>query len=222
MMMDEYIIDPKWHCQIPRLASIYKETFGYREYGHFVEVGAYNGVSWSDTRALALLGWNGLYVEPVPLHVERCRENCKDLPNIQVVEACCGSYDGTVTVYENGALTSTDPKFLALLDAQDWARCSLERPFEARMYRLETLLGELGWPRRYDLLVIDTEGTELDVMLGANLEEWHPTLVIIETHNTRDDRLERQAEEINDAMTGYGYKPIYDDRLNVIYRGGKP
>ena len=221
-MSPDYIIDPKWHCQVPGLADIYKKVFGYREHGCFVEVGAYNGVSWSDTRALALLGWNGLYVEPVPRQVERCRENCKDLPSIQVVEACCGSYDGTVTVYENSALTSTDPEFLALLDAQPWARCSLDRPFQAQMYRLETLLEELAWPRCYDLLVVDTEGTELDVLLGANLEEWHPILAIIETHNTRDDRLERQAIEIRDLMTGYGYELIYGDRLNVIYQGGKP
>lgn len=212
-MSRDYFIDPAWGCQLPRLADIYKETFGYREQGYFVEVGAYDAVNWSDTRVLALLGWHGIYVEPVPDFAARCRENCKDLPNIQIVEGCCGDHGGEVTVYRNGTLTSLDPLWIEFFPGRHPSR-----PFQAQMYRLETLLEKHSWPKHYDVLVVDTEGTELDVLLGANLEEWHPTLAIVETHDTRDDRLERQAIEIDNLMVGHGYESIYDDRLNRVYR----
>ena len=41
--------------------------------GTFVEIGAYDGESFSNTSFLADLGWNGLYVEPVPKFAALCR-----------------------------------------------------------------------------------------------------------------------------------------------------
>ena len=49
-------------CQIPNLADIYLENFGYKRDGYFVEVGAYDGVSWSNTFGLAAIGWGGRYL----------------------------------------------------------------------------------------------------------------------------------------------------------------
>lgn len=49
-------------CQIPffnSLSDLYTFVFGYRTDGLFVEVGAYDGESFSNTSGLADIGWKG-------------------------------------------------------------------------------------------------------------------------------------------------------------------
>ena len=53
------------------LADIYARMFPLSG-GTFVEVGAFDGWSYSHTVCLAQLGWRGLYIEPVPEHAALC------------------------------------------------------------------------------------------------------------------------------------------------------
>lgn len=48
------------------------EFFGGRRHGFFVEVGAYNGVSFSNTYLLEAVGWGGILVEANPERFEEC------------------------------------------------------------------------------------------------------------------------------------------------------
>jgi len=63
---------PLSDCQIPRLDEIYLKNFGYKTDGTFVEIGAYDGHSISNTSFLADIGWKGIYVEPVKEYYEKC------------------------------------------------------------------------------------------------------------------------------------------------------
>lgn len=56
---------PPINCQIPHCAAIFEELFGLKRDGFFVEAGAYDGESFSNTSFLADIGWRGVYVEPV-------------------------------------------------------------------------------------------------------------------------------------------------------------
>ena len=47
--------------------------------GRFLDIGAYDGVNLSNTRALALRGWSGVYVEPDPRNLCKLIENSKGL-----------------------------------------------------------------------------------------------------------------------------------------------
>jgi hypothetical protein len=55
------------------LNRIYQEAFGFRSHGSFVEVGASDGESYSNTCGLADIGWEGIYVEPVKELAKKCR-----------------------------------------------------------------------------------------------------------------------------------------------------
>ena len=53
-------------CQISNMWLIFETFFGQRTEGLFVEVGAFDGVLYSNTWGLAARGWRGLLIEPVP------------------------------------------------------------------------------------------------------------------------------------------------------------
>lgn len=50
--------------------------------GSFLDIGAWDGVAASNTRALSLLGWNGLLVEPCPLQFDNLLKNTEFLPGL--------------------------------------------------------------------------------------------------------------------------------------------
>ena len=52
-------------CQIPGLDAIYDQYFGDK-IGSFVEVGAFDGMTYSNTWHLANRGWYGVYIEAHP------------------------------------------------------------------------------------------------------------------------------------------------------------
>lgn len=50
--------------------------------GSFLDIGAWDGVAASNTRALSLTGWNGLLVEPCPLQFDNLIKNTEFLPGL--------------------------------------------------------------------------------------------------------------------------------------------
>ena len=55
----------------------------------FLDIGAFDGVTYSNTRALALAGWKGVLVEPSPRNFAALRENYKDI-KAQLVNVALG------------------------------------------------------------------------------------------------------------------------------------
>src|ERR671923_2099072 len=60
-------------CQIPNLGFLLDFFFGDVAVGTFVEVGAFDGYTYSNTWGLAAAGWRGFYIEPVASHAAQCR-----------------------------------------------------------------------------------------------------------------------------------------------------
>jgi hypothetical protein len=71
------------------------------------------------------------------------------------------------------------------------------------IYEWEKLLGE-AIPN-IDFLSVDTEGTELDVMKGFNIEKYQPKIIA----------LENNFEDHNYRRTMYNYGYIFYERIGV-------
>ena len=64
------------------------EYFG-KSFGRFLDVGAHNGKSLSNTYQLGLNGWSGVVVEPCPMLVQPLLDNLRGM-NVRVVNAAIG------------------------------------------------------------------------------------------------------------------------------------
>jgi hypothetical protein len=97
-------------CQIPfwhNIGDLYSFVFGYKTDGCFVEIGAYDGESFSNTSCLADIGWTGHYLEPIPKYAAACRQRHAGNKNVHVHTVCVGATDGeTVTLSTAGPFTS--------------------------------------------------------------------------------------------------------------------
>lgn len=175
--------------------------------GSFLELGAYNGVDYSNTRALMLAGWQGIAVEPAPDLAEQLRANVAGYP-VEVVGAA--------------AVTAPQPTNVVTLR---WTRgqpfSSLVHhepqmvPLAVRWVLVDDLLSRLSAMPRPWLVSIDTEGTSL-ALLAAVLERlglaYRAECIVVEAHaNIIDER--QHAETL---LATYGYSNIGSNDVNVI------
>jgi len=204
-------------CQIIGLADIYSKMFGDKTQGAFVEVGAYDGITFSNTYGLALAGWRGLLFEPHPELYKRCITTYQNMPQVKVEDIGIGEQDGVATLYLGDFLTTTDKNIISAyngLTCQDM----FVGQVDVSMCKLDTALERNAWPTGFDVLVVDTEGAELAVLSGFNLIKWRPHMAIVEACEQHSNPiLAKKAPEINRIFLEAGYDKIYCDSINNIF-----
>jgi len=216
--------DRGYRCQIPGLDDIYMDTFGYKTSGHFVEVGAFDCYTWSNTWSLAMAGWTGLYFEPQPELVSKCKERYTGMDNITIRQLALSNMSGKAELYLGGSLSTLSKRTRDMYMGIPWARSTGHADEKTMLVDVSTLdieLEKLAWPPAFDVLVIDVEGSEVDVLNGFSIAKWRPHMCIVEAHEGLDDNgLGIKAHLIDVYFELAGYDKIYSDTINSIYKMG--
>lgn len=206
-------------CQIKNLEEIYLKYFGYKTTGTFVEVGGFDGISWSNTYGLAVIGWRGLVFEPQKTYYEECVSNYRTYLNVNIINSCVGNYKGDIELYTGYSLATTKLDVLKDYSDIDWFKGILDenRKETCKIDTLNNMLIEHNISNDFDLLVIDVEGAEYEVLEGINLEVWKPKMIIIELHeDNKYDILKKNNTKILNILNQY-YNKIYKDDNNSIF-----
>lgn len=208
-------------CQINKLSSIYEKYFGYPSKGYFVEVGAFDGESCSNTSCLADHGWEGLYIEPIKEHYNACMHRHKD-NKVSVVECSIGTYEGEIDIFFGGLLTTSDPNQVERYSEIEWSKNTSFMKRKCEQMRLDTLLKYFNIEPGFDLLVVDVEGKENDVFDSFNLSEWKPKLMIVELEDEHES-FQKYEEHIQShkilrkKICSEGYLEVYKDSINTVF-----
>ena len=180
------------------------------EPGFFVEVGALDGLRFSNTYSFEQKGWRGICIEAHPEYVELLREN---RPGSKCVFAAIGDFDGEVSFYMNkrGSLSTLDPSLELVFQDRFGGYFSGFEETQIPMKTLNTVLEQLDAPVPLDIVSIDVEGAEMRVLEGFDLAHFRPRVMVIEAiDNLRESDLDLYLER-------YGY---YKSRVlgeNGIY-----
>lgn len=215
-------------CQIKGLDDIYRKYFGNKLDGSFVEVGAYDGYTYSNTAHLAEVGWKGVYVEPIPEYAQLCRDRHLGR-NVEVIEALAGMSTGEDKMINAGAL-STSGRYLsaslkvfrAMDNGEGIAKLENGTELIVRERPLNDILRYTSTKANFDLLVIDVEGMEWEVLQGFDLAYWLPRMIIIEMHEQSEAwnglaSIREQNHKLNEYFAKNKYKKIYSDDINTIF-----
>ena len=160
-------------CQIPFFKSvgeIYSFVLGYKRDGVFVEVGAYDGESFSNTSGLADIGWSGHYLEPIPAYAAACAARHAGNAGVTVHTMCIGEKDGApVELSTAGPFSSavgdeiaavSSSKMGAALKALGWSHEPHTESVKTTTTALNTFYEAtpgLRVPGVVDVMVVDTE-----------------------------------------------------------------
>lgn len=181
-------------------------VLGQRRGGYFVEVGAANGVEFSNTHLLEKrFGWTGILVEPaLSWHQSILKHRTARLD-----PRCAWSKSGEkIEFCEFRDANLSTVATLAAAQSREW-RTSPSRRYEVETASLADVLQDA--PPAVDYLSVDVEGSELEV-LGAYDFARHFKVITCE-HNFHLDR----REKVHQILSSRGYLRVcahlskYDD-----------
>jgi FkbM family methyltransferase len=151
--------------------------FEHKEGGFFIELGANDGLSQSNTAMLEFeRNWSGILIEPsLSTHI-LCKKN---RPNSISLNYACVSNEFT----EDFILGDFDGGLMASVGG---LRVNNQRHvIQVPAITLEKIMDENAPNKQIDLLSLDTEGYELNILKGLNLNKYRPSCMLIEVY-TKD------------------------------------
>lgn len=209
-------------CQIPDLDKIYYKYFGEITTGFFVEVGAFDGESVSNTSCLADCGWNGIYIEPIQDYYIQCLERHKN-NNVIVSNLSIGLDEGEQEIYCSGIVSTLDKKQSEVISQMEVFNYPSFTKMKCYQMRLDNFFRKYNVPRNFDLLVVDVEGKEDEVFNSFNLIEWSPKMMIVELEDEHPEfqkshpTLVERCKTVRNYIKSQGYCEIYKDHINTIF-----
>ncbi|MFZ5779687.1 MAG: FkbM family methyltransferase [Pseudomonadota bacterium] len=176
----------------------------YRRNGYFVEFGAADGLSASNTYLLEkVFGWTGILAEPAKVWHEALRGNRASATHIET--RCVWSRSGDVLPFDEFDYPELSmPSGRGDADVLRKERVATAR-YEVTTISLNDLLEEYRAPEVIDFLSIDTEGSEFDILNAFDFAR-HRFNVIVCEHNFSEQR-----EPIAALLARHGYTRKHQD-----------
>ena len=173
--------------------------------GRFLDIGAWNAICMSNTRALFEQGWGGVLVEPSPLPFAKIQAEYADVPDrITVINAAVGIEDVEsveMWITEDAVSTSDET---AHHRWRNTAKYESER-MTVSVITLERLFAEHG---EFDFINIDTEGSSVDLCLRLLTLGYRPRCICVE----HDERV----VEVLGVANAAGYVCSYASGENLV------
>jgi len=189
----------------------YMEPMGENYIGSCLDIGASNGININNTKYFEDKGWYCLCVEPNPRYFKELEVNRKNAINYAIADTI-GQLKFTVVSLGNdcedaGSSLKVDLRLLDRFMEYNWHIQTT--PIFVSAITLDFCLENFYKSDKIDFISIDTEGTELDVLKGFDIEKWKPRLFVIE--NNFDDN------DIEIYLNMYGYKRDMRIEVNDYY-----
>lgn len=188
---------------------VYVEThlkrLGETWYGRFLDIGAWDPKTFSNTRALFEAGWGGVLIEPSPKPLIALVKEYGDTDRIQVVQGCVGLNHGELV-----KLRVTDDSITAVAGSPTHQLWKEKGGYYGDMTALTIDWAHINlWWGGFQFVNIDAEGVSVDLfhaMLGSGQK---PDCVCVE-HDSR-------MAELCEAATRNGYKLLYSNGTNAVF-----
>lgn len=179
----------------------------------FVEVGAFDGVHYSNVRRLVERhGWSGISVEPVEQNFAKLSSSYQGKP-VTCIRCAVGDKEGeaelNVSTYPHLPDWGSDVASLTDEDTERWQKeyGAVWRKERVKVRTLDSILAERD-VAKVDLLSVDAEGHDLDVLKGLDFARWRPTLIVVEYGNSREDILA--------FLAAQGYSLLLDNEQDLF------
>ena len=178
--------------------------------GFYIDAGAAEPELYSVTCAFYQRGWRGLNIEPMAATFCQLVEARPRDINLNVALGAANGEAEILQVAGGNGLSTLQTSRRVELEAQGWPVTTGIVPVR----RLTELWREhVQEPVHF--LKIDVEGSERDVIEGAELQVWRPWIVVVEA--TEPNTTVSTHEAWEGMVLSAGYRLVYQDGLNRFY-----
>ena len=190
--------------------------------GAFVEVGAFDGVSFSASINLLKQNYIGYYVEPVEENFKNLCSNLSKYNNANLYRYAIGEKNKDIKIYRLGPYSTQNLSTLKLFKTFKFTKKEFkkEKDFEiVSQITFDDFLRKIKIKKNFELLIVDIEGNEENLFKSFNLEYYKPKMIIIELHDNNIDyrKFHKRDNRINNLILDAGYKIVYKDLSDTVY-----
>lgn len=169
----------------------------------FLDIGAWDPICFSNTRALFERGWGGVMIEPSPTPMLSLLKAYGSEPRITLVQAAVGLEDSMLAFQMTDDSVSTS-------DATSYATWKDHAKFLGRCFVRTITFDQINlWYGGFDFINIDAEGISVDLFHAMLTSGARPECCCVE----HDGRM----TELASAATGVGYKLVYANGTNAVF-----
>ncbi len=170
---------------------VYEQLTNELTNGVFVDIGAHDGISLSNTLFLEQLGWSGLAIEPIPSVYQKLRSN----RNCTTINGCISNSRGSVKFWEitgysqmlSGITEHYHPNHKDRIKREIEQKGGEINEIEVQSYNINDLLKEHDIDH-VNYLNIDVEGSEIAILDTIDFSKTRIEIIGIE-NNYRDSTI---------------------------------
>lgn len=182
--------------------------------GSFLDIGANDGITLSNTYALVQQGWHGTLVEASPRAYDRLCAMHANNGKLVLLKYAIGSKNDKIILHESGELLGKgDIALVSSTKEEETKRWeSLKMPFEdveVDMIDFKTMMTKTRHTA-FDFVSIDIEGMEKEVVPQIDFAALKTKMAIIEFNGKDEDFF-------TNYMNPFGFKLIHKNAENLIY-----
>lgn len=180
-----------YHSHVGQDQFVNENFFKNVRNGIFVDIGAYNGITISNTYFFEKeLGWTGICVEPIPSVFKDLKRNRK----CHLVEGCVTNWSGEGIFYMitgtcqmlSGLVNKYDPRHVERIHREIAQYGGKAEFINVKCYLFNDLLEQHGITH-VNFLSIDTEGGEFDILTTIDFNRFQIDVITLE-NNFQDNR----------------------------------
>lgn len=184
--------------------------------GTLLDIGANDGITLSNTYKFMSNDWEGVLIEPSKIAYNELKKNYINNKNAHLFNVAIGEKCDEVIFWESGThLNIGDNSLLSTINESElkrWENTNNEFVKKTTtVWDFNTLLSS-SKIKKFNLISIDIEGSEIFVLPQINLLELETKCIIIEYNNNND-----LFYTFNDYITSFGMRLIHKNYENLIY-----
>ena len=188
--------------------------FKHQKEGTFLDIGANDGVTLSNTRALAINGWSGVCIEPGESAFTKLAQLYVDSKTVECFNLAITRFDGPIVLHESGSVYSHDTGLLSSCIYSETLKWKHETDFS------DIVVDGVTWNSffknyrndLFDFISIDAEGMDLEILFQMNLTGLGCKLLCIEWGENTAAK-----NAIAHYVSLFGMKLLAENQTNVIY-----
>lgn len=180
---------------------LHKYVFKDKRIGFFVDIGAHDGISYSNTYFLEKeLGWHGICIEPQKIQFLKLQKNrsaaclqCCIFDTDGETEFLQAEGEGIVNMFSGIAGTYPQEQ-LAILDNEIKHANGKINKIRMKTRSLNSICREHKI-NHIDLLAIDTEGSEKKIIEAIDFEKISIDVIVVENNDVNDNSIKKYLNE---------------------------
>lgn len=176
--------------------------------GHLTDIGANDGITFSNSRALIERGWSADLVEPSPLALIRLQALYAGHPRVTIYPYAITDKPGKVILYESDSHHGDNIALLSTVDANEIKRWKGTQQFTPVEVEAKTWRNLSIRPGKF--LSIDAEG--MDYMILRQISLTTVDMVCVEYNGDM-----KEMAKMTSVCKAYGLKLIHKNGENLIF-----